>query len=190
MTEETKYIQKLDGWLSAAKPINEAERLSELQKYEILDTPASKEFDNITNLVRSLLKAKSAMVSLVDENRQWFKSACGTSLTETPRDQAFCSHTVWQDEVFVVLDTHDDERFRNSPLVTGDEKIRFYAGAPLITSNGYKIGALCVTDTKPRDKFTEEEQMILNSMSKLVMDEMRLHLSNLKLKKGPASKGE
>lgn len=176
MQNKIEYIKKLEGWLDATKPLNEVERLAELKSFNILDTKPTEQFDNITKLMCSLLGTKIGLVSLIDDDRQWFKSSCGLSATETPRDQAFCTHAIWQEEVMVVLDTHEDERFMNNPLVTGAPFIRFYAGAPLITPNGFKLGTLCAIDDKPRKVFTDSEYFTISSLSKLVIDEMRLHL--------------
>lgn len=167
-----------DGWQIALPPDNEAERLDELHRYRILDTQRNEQFDNITQLAQHLFHVDIALVSLVDENRQWFKSACGIGAEETSRDLAFCSHALHGDQPLVVLDAARDDRFRNNPLVAGEPHIRFYAGAPLITRKGYKLGTLCVIDAKPREDFTDVESERLQRLARVVVDEMELHLSN------------
>jgi signal transduction histidine kinase/ActR/RegA family two-component response regulator len=180
--DDIEYNKILDGWLAAEDTPDEKGRLEELQKYRVLDTESSENFDNITNLLSKLLNVKFALVSLVDKDRQWFKSACGIDAKETPREQAFCSHAIWNDNPFVVLDASKDERFKNNPLVNKEPSIRFYAGMPLITDNGYKLGTLCAIDTKPRKSFSEKDEEILRSLALLVMDELKLHLASITLK--------
>ena len=129
---------------------DESSRLAALHAYGVLDTPAEVGFEHITSLVVRLFRTPAAAVTLVDAERQWFKSIRGLEIRETPRNQSFCAHAMWGDEVMIVPDTTLDPRFRDNPLVTGKPGLRFYAGAPLRTPEGYPLGALCLFDYQPR----------------------------------------
>jgi diguanylate cyclase (GGDEF)-like protein len=131
-------------------PPDEAQRLESLRRLAILDTPAEERFDRITRTAARLFDAPIALVTLVDASRQWFKSAQGLDLMETPRDVSFCAHALLGDEPFVVPDTKRDPRFADNPLVTGPPYVRFYAGMPLEGPEGLKLGTLCIIDKKPR----------------------------------------
>jgi len=157
-------------------PDNEAARLQALRRYEILDTAAEESFDRITRIVSAYLKVPIAAVSLVDEGRQWFKSHHGLDAEETPRDMAFCTHTIMENQMMIVTDATLDSRFAENPLVTGAPDIRFYAGAPLRTHDNFNLGTLCAIDTVSR-QMNAEEMAFLSDMAQLVMDEMDLRLA-------------
>jgi phosphoribosyl 1,2-cyclic phosphodiesterase/CheY-like chemotaxis protein len=137
-------------WIRGTVPADEERRLASLRALRILDTDPDERFDRITRLASALFNAPIALVSLVDENRQWFKSCYGLNVKETSRDAAFCAHVVHDREPMVVPDTFLDTRFAENPLVIGEPRIRFYAGYPLILNDGACIGTLCVFDTRPR----------------------------------------
>lgn len=154
-----------------AIPYNEKKRLDALRKLEILDTKSEERYDRITRMAKSIFRVKSAMVSLVDDHRQWFKSKQGTDLCETSREVSFCGHAINGSEIFVVEDATKDERFFDNPLVTGEPNIKFYAGYPLEIAEGFKLGAICITDDKPRT-FSEEDKQILTDFGKMVEGEL------------------
>jgi GAF domain-containing protein len=137
--------------LADALPCNEIDRLNTLHSFDILDTMAEAQYDDLVKIARDLADTPIALLSLVDEKRQWFKSKIGLEVCETHRDLAFCAHAILDPEKpFIIEDTHKDSRFCNSALVTGDPYIRFYAGFPLVTEEGFALGTLCVIDQKPR----------------------------------------
>ncbi|MCO7250432.1 sensor domain-containing diguanylate cyclase [Pseudoalteromonas sp. Ps84H-4] len=133
-----------------AVPLNEQARLDELRSLEILDTQSEPVFDRITRLAQQFFSVPICIISLVDEQRQWFKSCVGLNVTETARDISFCGHAILQDEPFVINDALKDKRFADNPLVVGEPHIRFYAGCPIILKSGNCIGTLCIIDYKPR----------------------------------------
>ncbi len=126
-------------------------RLAALHRYDVLDSQPEEAFDRITRLVKVVLEMPMVVVSLVDRDRQWFKSKQGVKAAETPRSISFCTHTIQGTKPLIVNDAHTDPRFANSPLVVGDPHIRFYVGVPLRSRDGYNVGALCSMDTKARD---------------------------------------
>ncbi len=133
-----------------AIPANEAERLAALQRYRILDTPREQEFEDLVTIARVICGTPMGAVSLIDSERQWFKSLQGMEGEQTPRDEAFCAHAILQPaHLTVVEDAREDARFRGNPSVTAEPFIRFYAGAPLLSSDGYALGTLCVFDSRP-----------------------------------------
>ncbi|MEA5550089.1 diguanylate cyclase [Anabaena cylindrica UHCC 0172] len=137
-------------------PAREPQRLAALKKYQIIDTPPDEAFDDLTRLAARLCQTPIAFISLIDEERQWFKSKLGLSITETPRVIAFCSHTICQNDLLIVPDTLADSRFATNPLVTSHPKLRFYAGAPLVTNEGFALGTICVADYVPRELSPEQ----------------------------------
>jgi PAS domain S-box-containing protein len=150
---------------------HEADRLAALRALNILDTPAEERFDRLTRLTRECLNAPSALVSLVEEDRQWFKSRQGMEVCETPRSLSFCAHAIEKPEPFLVEDATLDPRFKDSPIVTAGPKIRSYIGIPLKLPSGHALGTLCVIDTKPR-VFTESEIRVLQSIAEIVVEEI------------------
>ena len=160
---------------------NDRERVEALQKYQILDTEPEQAFDDLTLLASFICKTPIALVSLIDENRQWFKAKIGMKPSETPRDIAFCSVAIQQADVTVVPDTLKDERFRDNPFVTSEPKIRFYAGAPLINEDGYALGTLCVIDQRPRE-MTADQREALQALSRLVLARLEFRRNLILLK--------
>jgi PAS domain S-box-containing protein len=153
--------------IPASLPSNEADRVRALRELAVLDSAAEERFDRLTRLAQDMFETPIALVSLVDSDRQWFKSRQGLEAQETSRDIAFCSHAILQEDVFVVPDTLDDARFADNPLVTGNPDIRFYAGAPLKTSDGLAVGTLCVIDNQPRT-WTDLQARALRGIADLV----------------------
>lgn len=153
---------------------NEAERLKALAGYNILDTLPEQAFDDLTALAAYICKTPIALISLVDADRQWFKSKIGLKIRETSRESAFCSHTILQPEdILVIPNAIKDDRFANNPLVRGNSKIRFYAGAPLVTPNGLSVGTLCVMDTVPR-QLSYQQLDALRRLSRQAIAQMEL----------------
>jgi PAS domain S-box-containing protein len=155
-------------------PANEAQRLKALRRSKLLDSPPERLFDAITSRAAEICKTPMAFLSLVDEHRQWFKAKVGLDAAETERDIAFCAHAILQDELMVVPDALSDQRFADNPLVVGEPNIRFYAGMPLVTSDGCALGTLCVVDRKPRELTAEQmDQLKVLAESMRILLEMR-----------------
>ena len=151
----------------------EKKRLQVLWQYEVLDTVPEEVFDDLTELAARICEAPIALISLVDEKRQWFKSRIGLTMQETSRDVSFCAHAIRQPDLFVIPDATQDERFSSNPLVVSDPKIRFYAGAPLVTPDGHALGTLCVLDTVPRE-LRHEQKQALRVLARHVMSQLEL----------------
>ncbi len=166
--------------IPAQLPPNEKERLDMLRLYKVLDTAPENVFDDITNAAAARFKVPIALVSLVDANRQWFKSCIGLSISETGRDESFCAHAILDSKPFIIPDAQLDIRFRDNPLVTGQPYIRFYAGVPLITEGGYALGTLCLIDRQPRILRPSEIKR-LEQMAETVVMRLKLRLSSLGL---------
>jgi GAF domain-containing protein len=161
-------------------PKDEPERLQDLRGYKILDTLPEDEFDNITLLASQICHTPIAMISLVDSDRQWFKSKVGISLSETSRDIAFCAHAIMQHDLFIVSDASKDKRFNENPLVRFEPKIRFYAGAPLVSPDDHALGTLCVMDHEPRQMTTGQKES-LRALSRAVMARLDMRRRILEL---------
>ncbi|MBV4552442.1 sensor domain-containing diguanylate cyclase [Pseudomonas sp. SWRI102] len=157
--------------LEPRKPDNEAVRLKHLQSLKLLDTAPEERFDRLTRLARRLFNVPIALVSLVDANRQWFKSNAGLDASETPREVSFCGHAILKDEILEICDAEQDERFYDNPLVTDRPGIRYYAGHPLGLEDGSKLGTLCLLDTKPR-KLSDDEREMLRDLASMAEQEM------------------
>ncbi len=160
---------------AAPIPFDEAARLAALRRYEVLDTPVEDAFDRFTRLASTILGTPIALISLIDESRQWFKSVVGLDARTTPREQAFCGYAILADEILEVADATADPRFEDNPLVTGAPGIRFYAGAPLATPDGHRIGTLCVIDREVRPHtLTPLQRQQLRDLAALVVDQLEL----------------
>ncbi len=155
-------------------PFNEDCRLAALEGLGVLDTPAEECIDRITRLAKRHFDVPIALVSLVDGTRQWFKSAAGLDAPGTAREISFCGHAIMHDDVLVVPDAANDPRFAENPLVRGEPHIRFYAGAPLLTPSGFRLGTLCIIDRRPRASLDEEQQATLRDLADMVTRELYL----------------
>ncbi len=158
---------------SAPVPPNEEERLAALRQLNLLDTPPEERFDRLVHLAARLFDVPMAYVSLVDANRQWFKSRCGLSASETPRDISFCAHAIMHDEPLIIPDACADQRFADSPLVNGDPHIRFYAGCPMSVGSDQRVGTFCIADHRPR-QFSARDRAMLEDLSAIVERELSM----------------
>lgn len=168
--------------MKAVLPSNEIQRLESLREYEMLDTPAEACFDDLTELAARICEAPIALITLIDEKRQWFKSRLGFNIQESARDIAFCAHAIHQKELFIVPDATRDERFSDNPWVMGEPGIRFYAGAPLLSPEGHALGTLCVIDRVSRE-MSADHQQALRVLSRHVMAQFELRRRTLEVQK-------
>lgn len=152
-------------------PPDESQRVATLRALNVLDTSPEERFDRLTRLAKRLFGVPIALVSLVDSDRQWFKSCVGLDVTETPRNISFCGHAILHDDILTVPDTLSDPRFCDNPLVTGDPGIRFYAGCPLQVANGSRLGTLCLIDREPRS-FDEDDRKLLHDLAQMAEQEL------------------
>lgn len=164
-------------------PKNETERLNFLRQLGILDTPAEERFDRITRLALFVFDVPISTITLIDENREWHKSCQGLTLTESPREITFCAHAINAETILEIPDTAKDPRFADNPMVTGYPYIKYYAGVPLKFKNNMVIGTLCIKDTKPRNKLSEEQFSALLALGVWTKAEIQLTtlLKNLTL---------
>jgi GAF domain-containing protein len=172
--------------MHAPVPTDEKKRLKVLWQYDVLDTVPEEIFDDLTELAARICEAPIALITLVDKSRQWFKSKVGTTLNETSRDISFCAHAILQPDLFIVPDATKDPRFADSPLVTSDPKIRFYAGAPLITTDGYPLGTLCVIDKVPRE-LSADQKKALRILARHVVSQLELRRRSRELAEAKAA---
>ncbi|QNA46338.1 GAF domain-containing protein [Lacibacter sediminis] len=175
----------MNTMLIAQLPRFEELRLSDLHLYELLDTPGETEFDELRELAAQICNCPISLITLIDKDRQWFKSKQGIAESETSRDVSFCSHAILNNEIMIIDDAASDERFFDNPLVTGDMNVRFYAGAPIISPTGQNLGTICVIDTRPRQLTTAQEramEILSNQITKLL--ELRLKSKVLEQRAG------
>ena len=157
-------------------PADEEQRLIALRRYRILDTEPEPQFDRVVDIAKRRFNVPIALLTFLDANRNFFKARCDLPMSESPREISFCGYTILDDKVMVVRDATADERFADNPLVVGDYHIRFYAGAPLTSSSGYRIGTVCLLDTEPRPLFSEDDARDLRDLAALVSDQLELRL--------------
>lgn len=171
--------------MTAPEPVNEKARLEALSRYRILDTAPERAFNDIVELASFIFKTPMAFLSLVAKERQWFKAKKGVDLSSTPRDQAFCAHTILTSDVLIIEDALKDERFAESPLVREHPGWRFYAGAPLLTSEGHALGAVCAVDRTPH-RIQAAQVRALQALSRTVVTELELRRVSMELREASA----
>ena len=169
--------------------MSETERLATLHTYRILDTQPEQAFDDLTSLASYICETPMALITLIDTDRQWFKSRVGVSLSETSRSISFCSHAIGQNGLYIVADAANHETFRHNPLVTGEPKIRFYAGAPLVAPNGHALGTLCVVDRVPRT-LTPAQIEALEALRRQVQAQLELRVNLIDLQQALVRRDE
>ncbi|KTT24088.1 sensor domain-containing diguanylate cyclase [Pseudacidovorax intermedius] len=182
--------------IPAPVPADDARRVRALHALGVLDTAPEERFDRVTRLARRMFQVPIALVSLVDAERQWFKSRQGVDAQELPRDVSFCGHAILQDVVMEVPDLADDQRFHDNPLVAGAPHVRFYAGAPLTDAQGHRLGTLCILDHQPR-RLSTEDRALLGDLADMVREELLAtqaattdHLTQLSNRRGFEALGE
>ncbi|MDZ4840034.1 MAG: response regulator [Bacteroidota bacterium] len=175
--ESEKFADETLRQFSDTDYYNESNRLRALKSYDVLDTKSEESFDALTKIAKMICGTSISLVSLLDENRQWFKSKIGIEVEETHKDLSFCKYAIGTSEIFEIKDASKDDRFKDNPLVTGDPNIRFYAGAPLVSPEGYVLGTLCVIDSEP-NQLTEEQRDILMKLSKQAVALLELRKAN------------
>lgn len=173
--------------MKAPAPKNEKKRLEVLWQYDVLDTIPEQVFNDLADLAANICEAPVALITLVDDKRQWFKAKSGISVSETSRDVSFCAHAILHDELFIVPDATKDIRFADNPLVISEPKIRFYAGAPLITPDGHALGTLCVIDKVPRE-LRPDQKRALEILSRHVMTQLELRRHSRELARSNAER--
>jgi GAF domain-containing protein len=167
--------------MAVSIPNKEAARVAALNRYAILDSEPEQSFDDLVILASHICKTPMALLTLVDDHRQWFKSRVGVDVQETPLELSICAHAIQQNDLFIVSDTLEDARFRDNPLVVGDPHIRFYAGSPLVNEDGFALGTLCVVDRQPRE-LDKDQKEALAAVSRLALRQMELR-ANLQMLK-------
>lgn len=174
---------------SAPIPANESARLKALASYKLLDTSPEAVYDEITKISAEISGTPTAFLSLLDENREWFKSKQNIEAVEEPRDVSFCAHAILEPEIMIVPDARYDERFHDNPLTTGGPRIVFYAGVPIINEEGFPLGVLAVTDSRKRD-LSEQKLVFLKALAKLVATHFELRKLKMQLGGGNHSEQE
>lgn len=171
----SESLNLFSGAVPADYPEYEDERVQKLLRYRVLDTEAEALYDDLTAIAAHICDTKTAVVSFVDVTRQWFKAKVGLADIEHPRELSFCAHAILQTAVMIVPDARADERFARNPLVTGEPYIRFYAGAPLITPDGFAVGTLCVFDSKPK-QLAVEQVWALRAIARQIVSHLEMRL--------------